>query len=270
MRKICIINQKGGVGKTTTAINVAKNLAMQGKKVLMLDLDPQGNIAACVGVHSHKDMFDILVNGVNPRSCVVHVAENLDLISSRETLTKAEIILVGEPAREKILSRRLKDLTDYDFILIDCPPSLGLLNQNVLIYSDEVMVPVSTDPLGLFGLNNIVQAVEKVNDVFNHKLKITKVVPTMYDQRSRVCKQALQELKNRFPGIVSSPIRVDTKLKEAPKAKQTIFEYCKSSRGAKDYALLAKSLVQTTVEEDPLPVISATTMNTRASAKSNA
>ncbi len=267
MRKICIINQKGGVGKTTTTINIAKHLAMQGKKVLMLDVDPQGNIAACVGVQSHKDMFDILVNGVNPESCIVHVSENLDLISSRETLTKAEIILAGEPAREKTLSRRMKDITDYDFVFIDCAPSLGLINQNVLIYADEVIIPVSTDPLGLYGLNNIVQAVDKVNDVFNHKLKLTKVVPTMYDQRSKICKQALQELRNRFASTVSTPIRVDTKLKEAPKAKQTIFEYARTSRAAKDYAALAKSLLSNAGEDDVVPVLSANTMNARASMK---
>ena len=266
MRKICIINQKGGVGKTTTTINLAKSLAIQGKSVLMLDMDAQGNIAACLGTESHKDMFDIMVNGAKPASCIVSVSENLDLISSRETLTKAEIILVGEPAREKTLSRKMKDIDNYDFIIIDCPPSLGLLNQNVLLYVDEVIVPVSTDPLGLFGLNNIVQAVNKVNEVFNHNLKLTMIVPTLYDQRSKVCKGALQELKNRFPGIVASPIRVDTKLKEAPKAQQTIFEYAKSSRGAKDYKALAKAVLNTK-EEDEMPVLSANVMN-KATVKS--
>jgi len=181
-------------------------------------------------------------------------------------MTKAEIILVGEPAREKILSRKMKTVEDYDFVIIDCPPSLGLLNQNVLIYADEVLVLVSTDPLGIYGLGNIIQAIEKVNDVFNHGLKLIRVVPTMYDQRSKVCKTALQDLKNQFPGLVASPIRVDTKLKEAPKAQQTIFEYAKSSRAAKDYKALAKTVLNEPVE-DNVPVLSATLMN-KASAKS--
>ncbi|MFQ5621361.1 MAG: ParA family protein [Candidatus Nanoarchaeia archaeon] len=266
MRKISIINQKGGVGKTTTTINLAKSLSMQGKKVLILDMDAQGNIAACLGVESRKDMFDILVNSAKPDSCIVEVGENLDLISSRETLTKAEIILVGEPAREKTLSRKMKNVKDYDFIIIDCPPSLGLLNQNVLLYSDEVIVPVSTDPLGIYGLGNIVQAVSKVSEVFNHDLKISMIVPTLYDQRSKVCKEALRELKKRFPGLVASPIRVDTKLKEAPRAQQSIFEYSRSCRGAKDYKALAKSVLNIK-EEDAVPVLSATMMN-KASVKS--
>lgn len=241
---------------------------MQGQRVLIIDLDAQGNLAACVGVQSHKDMFDVLVNGADPRQCIVNVGENLDLISSRETLTKAEIILVGEPAREKTLARKMKDVSDYDFVFIDCPPSLGLLNQNAMMYANEVLVPVSTDPLGLYGLGNIVQAVSKINEVFKHKLRITQVVPTLYDARSKICKEALKQLKADFSGLVSAPIRVDTKLKEAPKAQQTIFEYHKSARGAKDYKALAKLMLNAKSADDDLPVLSANVMNTKASMKS--
>lgn len=238
MRKICMINQKGGVGKTTTIVNLAYGLASAGKRVLIIDLDPQGNVSTCLNARSEHDSYDILMGTQNPSLCVKNVMTNLDLISSKETLTKAEVMLAGEQSRETVLKRRLSTITGYDFVLLDCAPSLGLLNQNAMLYADEIFIPTSTDALGVVGLTTMIKAIEKLNEVFNHRAKITCVIPTLYDTRSKICKTTLQDLKNTFNDLLADPIRMSSKLKEAPKAGKTIFQYDKNGKAAKDYASL--------------------------------
>ncbi len=238
MRKICIINQKGGVGKTTTITNLAFGLESAGKRVLVIDLDPQGNVSTCVNARSDKDIYDVLVNNANASLCVKNVITNLDLISSKETLTKAELMLAGESSRETVLKRKLATISGYDFVLLDCAPSLGLLNQNAMLYADEIFIPTSTDALGVVGLTTMIKAIDKLNEVFNHNAKITCVIPTMYDSRSKICKTTLVDLKNSFNSLLADPIRVSSKLKEAPKFGKSIFEYDKKGHAAKDYALL--------------------------------
>ena len=244
MRKICIINQKGGVGKTTTTVNLAVGLAKAGKKILVLDLDAQGNINTCLPAESKRDMYDLLVENARLRECIASVNENLDIVTSKETLTKAELILVGEQNREKILKKNLGTVSGYDYILLDCPPSLGLLNQNALLYADEAIIPASTDILGLDGLQKISSAIDKINEVFNHDIQISVVVPTMFDSRTKVCKATLKAMNKEFFGSVSDPIRINSKLKEAPGSKKSIFEYAKYSNGAKDYAKLVEMVLR--------------------------
>ncbi len=243
MRRIVVINQKGGVGKTTTVVNLASGLAKLGKKVLLIDLDPQGNVTHSLHKQSDKDIYDILVEGADPKDCIVPVAENLDLISSKETLTKAEMILVGEASRETVLRRKLAPLSGYDFVFLDCPPSLGLLNQNAILYADEIFIPASTDFLALSGLRNMTKAIAKINEVFHHQAKVSKIIPTMYDQRNKVCVEALEEMKKEFSGLLTPEIRVNTKLKEAPKSGTSIFDYAASSHGAEDYNSLVGSIL---------------------------
>ncbi|MBU0461386.1 MAG: AAA family ATPase [Nanoarchaeota archaeon] len=243
MRKICVINQKGGVGKTTTAVNLAVGLANAGKKVLILDLDPQGNINSCLPAESKKDIYDLLVENAKLNECTVQLNENLAIVPSRETLTKAELILVGEQSRETVLKRKLEKLSGYDYVLIDCPPSLGLLNQNAMIFADEAIIPASTDLLGLDGLRKITAALKKINEVFDHDIDISVVVPTMHDSRTKVCREVLKQMNKDFFGIVAEPIRINSKLKEAPGMKQSIFEYAKSSNGAKDYGKLVEMVL---------------------------
>src|SRR3989344_662812 len=125
MRRICIINQKGGVGKTTTAVNLGFGLALEGKKVLIVDLDAQGNISTCLPAESKKDLFDLLIENADVQECISVVRENLHVIKSKETLAKAELILVGEQSRESVLKRKLTNVKGYDYVLLDCPPSLG-------------------------------------------------------------------------------------------------------------------------------------------------
>ncbi len=168
MKKIAVINQKGGVGKTTTTVNLACGLAKDGKKVLIIDLDPQGNISTSLQVTSNPDVYDIIINGVNPQQAYREINGNLFVITSKETLTKAEMILVGETSRETVLRRRFAAISGFDFVFLDCPPSLGLLNQNALLYADEVFIPSATDILSMAGMKSMVLAIEKLNAVFKH------------------------------------------------------------------------------------------------------
>ena len=246
MRRICIINQKGGVGKTTTAVNLGWGLAKEGKKVLIIDLDAQGNISSCLPAESKKDLYDFLVEGADIGECISHVTDNLDVIQSKETLTKAELILVGEQSRETFLKRKLDALKhyNYDYVILDCPPSLGLLNQNAILYSYEAVIPASTDVLGFDGLKKITAAIHKINDVFGHNCMISKIVPTLFDVRNKVCVSTLKQMQSEFYELVSDPIRINAKIKEAPSVKQSIFEYDKTSRGAEDYKNLVKQVAR--------------------------
>ena len=249
MRKIVVINQKGGVGKTTTVVNLAAGLALQGKKVLIIDLDPQGNVSTYLNVSSPKDIHDVLINNVDPKICIVNALENLDVIPSRETLTKAEMILAGEQSRETILKRGLKEIKGYDFVFIDCAPSLGLLNQNAILYANEIFIPASTDILALTGLRNMIKAIEKINDIFSHNAEITKIIPTMFDQRNKVCKDVLAKMQQEWSDLLGEPIRVNSKLKESPGSGTSIFGYDNSCRGAKDYQALVNAVLGKQVME---------------------
>jgi chromosome partitioning protein len=248
MRKICVINQKGGVGKTTTLVNVAAGLAKAGKKVLMIDLDPQGNLGTCVNKTCMHDIYDVIVNGYDPISCIEEVENNLFIISSKETLTKAEMILVGEQSRETVLRRVLAPIAGFDFLFLDCPPSLGLLNQNAMLYADEIIVPASTDILALTGLKTMIKAIYKINEVFEHSAKVSLIVPTMFDKRNRVCKDVLNEMTNEFMEIITDPVHVNSKLKESPAQGKSIFDYDASCRGAEDYNKIVNRILGEQVE----------------------
>ncbi len=243
MRKICVINQKGGVGKTTTTVNLGMGLAREGKKVLIIDLDAQGNVSTCLPAESKKDLFDLLVENADLKECISVVTENLDIIKSKETLAKAELILVGENARETILKRKLQNLAGYDYVLLDCPPSLGLLNQNAMLFANEALIPASTDILGLDALRKMRHIIEKINEVFGHSLVVSKVVPTLYDVRNKVCNSCLKQMQSEFYELVSDPVRVNATLKEAPAEKKSIFDYANASRGAEDYRRLVKHVL---------------------------
>jgi len=244
MRKICIINQKGGVGKTTTTVNLAAGLSRNGKKVLIIDLDPQGSVATCIKQETTKNLYHILVENADIKECINHIGMNLDVINSDYNLAKAEQILIGEPARESILTRKFGELDEYDYILLDCPPSLRLLTQNALYFANEAIIPVSTDVLGYDGLIKMIQVITDFNKVFNHNLVVTKIIPTMFDVRNNICKEFLDRMYAEFTCYLTTvPIRVNTKLKEAPKAKVSIFTYDHKSSGAEDYWKIVKSVI---------------------------
>ena len=243
MRKICIINQKGGVAKTTTAVNLASGLSREGKRVLLVDMDAQGGIKTSFNCDDQPDMHDILVEGINATEAIRPLGKGLDVITSKETLTRTELILTNEKNRETLLKRKFEVIENYDYVIIDCPPSLGILTQNVLLYADEAFIPVSTDYLGLDGLKRISKTIERINNVFDHKIRITKIIPTLFDKRNKICRKTLDQIRSEYYEVVSEPIRIDTKLKEAPSMGKSIFSYALRSRGAKDYSRLIQSVI---------------------------
>ncbi len=243
MRTICIINQKGGVGKTTTAVNLAAGLSRNEKKVLLVDLDPQGNIDTSLRVKSDYDVYDALIGSIPIYDAIVNVAKNLDIITSKETLTKAEYYLSRNPESRMLLKETLGKINGYDFIIVDCPPSLGILNQNALAFCREAFVPVSTDFLGYDALVKMNDVIKSIKKNYGNDIKITKIIPTMYDKRNKICKETLNTIQQEFPEFTSYPIRINSKLKEAPKYGKSIFSYANSSPGAKDYGKLVEDVL---------------------------
>lgn len=248
MRRIAVLNQKGGTGKTTTSVNVAAGLADAGFRVLLMDLDAQGNVAVSLGLSAKKTMYHILVDGVHPADCLVKVNDNLDCLCSNTSLAQAEVKLVNARERNKVLLRRMQGLTNYDYVIMDCGPSLSVLNQNALTYADNILIPVSCDYLSLVGVKQILRTLKKVNELLLTPVSILGVVPTFYDMRTRISVEAVNTLKAYFKERVLPPIRVNTRLKEAPSHKKTIFEYAPDSRGAQDYRQLVERIVALSAE----------------------
>ncbi len=243
MRTICVMNHKGGVGKTTTAVNLAAGLSRKGRKVLLIDLDPQGNVDVSLKVRAENNIFDAMTGDAMLSSCIVNVGKNFDIISSTETLAKAEHYLYRQDDSRMLLRGLLSGINGYDYMIIDCPPSLGILNQNVLAFVKEVFVPTSTDFLGFDAVKKMESIVSKINETYNTDCRITKVIPTLYDRRNRICKDTLRDINERFETLTSLPIRMNSKLKEAPKKGKSIFRYARSSPGAKDYGSLVDEVI---------------------------
>jgi chromosome partitioning protein len=243
MRTICIYNHKGGVGKTTTAINLAAGLSRVGKRVLLVDLDPQGNIDVSLKLKAQYDIYDAMKGDIPIQQCIVNLATNFDVITSRETLTKAEFHLAAQSNSKMLLRDLLSNITGYDYLLIDCPPSLGVLNQNVLAFCKEAFVTVSTDYLGFDALKKMDIVLKKIKESYGNDIKLSRIIPTLYDRRNKICKETYNDIKTRYPEIVSTPIRYNSKLKEAPKHGKSIFKYARSSIGAKDYVKVVEEVV---------------------------
>lgn len=244
IRRIAVLNQKGGTGKTTTSVNVSAALAQRGHRVLLMDLDAQGNVAVSLGLNAQRSMYDVIVDGVHPADCIVNVAENLDALISNTSLAQAEVRLVNARDRTRVLANRMGAITNYDFIVMDCGPSLSVLNQNALTFADDILIPVSCDYLSLVGVKQILRTLKKVNEHLLHPVNILGVVPTFFDVRTRISVEAVNTLKAYFKDRVTPPIRVNTRLREAPSHKKTIFEYAPDSSGARDYLRLVDRLLE--------------------------
>lgn len=242
-RRIAVFNHKGGTGKTTTAVNLAAGLAETGKRVLLIDADGQGNVGASLGIRGEKTLYHVLVVGADAAEAAVPVRQNLDVLTSNELLAAAEVSLATKPNRDRVLRERLGErVHGWDVVVIDCAPALSLMNQNVLVYADSVIVPVSCDYLSLVGVRQVLRTLRNVKDMLGHELKMLGVIPTFYDVRNRISREAITALTEHFGERCLTPIRVNTKLREAPSAKQTIFEYAPDSNGARDYLTLVQHI----------------------------
>ena len=239
-RAIAVMNQKGGTAKTTTSVSVAAGLAERGFKTLLIDLAAQGNVGVSLGIRGPKSLYNVLVEGMRPEDVSVPVRKNLDVITADRSVAAAEIELVGKRDRARVLRRRgagiIAPSSPYDYIIMDCAPSLSLLNQNPLTFAKEVLVPVSCDYLALVGVKQILTTLKHVNEVLLHPVQVLGVLPTFYDKRMRIAKEAMAAMQAHFKERVLPPIRVNARLKEAPSHKRTIFEYAPDSNGAIDYA----------------------------------
>lgn len=247
MRVISVLNQKGGVGKTTSTINLAAAIARSGKSVLVIDLDPQANATSGLGLDKAKteqSIYNVLIDGEAAAEIITptHV-DNLMLLPATPSLAAAEQELVAVMARESVLKQALGPLS-FDYIFIDCPPSLGLLSINALVASDSVLVPVQTEFYALEGLGLLMQTIQRVQAGLNPGLKLLGVVMTMVDSRNALNKQVIDEVKKHFGEYVfDTVIPRNVRLAEAPSFGKTVFEHDRWSKGARAYKALAKEVV---------------------------
>lgn len=236
-RGIAIFNHKGGTGKTTTSVTLAAGLAARGKRVLLIDTDAQGNVGVSLGLKAERTLYHVLVMGLSGKDAVTNVRPNLDVIPSNETLAAAELYLAGRQNRDRVLASRLHAVAEgYDHVIVDCSPSLSLMNQNALCLVDSVLVPVACDYLSLVGMRQVIKTVKSVNQLLHHPVRIWGILPTFYDARAKICHEAVETLKTHFGDRCLRPVRQAIKVKEAPAQGQTLWEYAPGSVAAEDYA----------------------------------
>lgn len=249
-KKIAIINQKGGVGKTTTAVNLGTYLAKSGKKVLLLDLDPQGNATSGFGFNKEEIkgcVYNVLIDGVSIHRVRKETRQpKLHLAPASMNLAAAEIELVSQLAREHKLKLALAEVGEgYDYVLIDCPPSLGLLTVNGLVASDSVLIPVQAEYYALEGLGQLLTTIKRVRSSLNPNLELLGVLVTMYDKRTTLSRQVEEELKKHFGvRVFDAVIPRSIRLAEAPSHGKAIVDYDKFSKGAGAYKNLAKEVIK--------------------------
>lgn len=249
VRVVAVANQKGGVGKTTTAVNVAACLAQSGERVLLVDMDPQGNATSGLGVDHRRvevGIYDVLLDGIAlPRAYRQTAVPNLTLVPAGPDLAGAEIELVDKPAREARLRQALSEESEkYGLVLIDCPPSLGLLTLNALTAAEGVLIPIQCEYYALEGVSQLLSALQRVRQSLNPDLSILGIVLTMYDGRTNLSLQVAEQVKRAFRGrVLRSAVPRNVRLSEAPSHGLPIGLYDGRSRGAEIYADVAKEVL---------------------------
>lgn len=246
---IAIVNQKGGVGKTTTAINLAAALGAKGRRVLLVDIDPQGNTTSGMGVNKRElklSSYDAIIRGANVRKLLLQTDfANVTLLPSSMDLAGAELELVELPARESRLKNTLLPIKqDYDFILLDCPPSLGLITLNGLCAADTLLVPIQCEYYALEGLSQLMSTVRQIKRLYNPLLELEGVLLTMYDGRLNLTQQVVAEVKRFFPKkVYATVIPRNIRLSEAPSYGQPVLYYDRASKGSEAYNNLAAEMI---------------------------
>ena len=248
-RIIAIANQKGGVGKTTTAINLSASLASLGQKVLALDMDPQGNMTSGLSVNKDEvenTVYDLIIGNIGIEECICkEVYENLDVLPSNVNLSAAEIELIGVDNKEYIIKNEVEKVKDrYDYIIIDCPPALSMLTINAMTTANSVLVPIQCEYYALEGLSQLIHTRELVQERLNPKLEIEGVVFTMYDARTNLSLQVVENVKDNLnQNIYKTIIPRNVRLAEAPSYGMPINLYDPKSSGAESYLLLAEEVI---------------------------
>lgn len=246
MRKIQIQNFKGGVGKTTTAVNLAHGLVLRGRKTLLVDLDHQGNSADMLGLKISKTqptLYNLLVEDLAYDEVVMEARPGLFLIPSDKRTALAENIIAAQAGRELLLRVRLAPLNGYDYVILDCPPALNVLHNNALLYSDEILLPVDMDRLALQGAKGILDSAAELAKVFNERAELCGILPTFVDRRTNITHQALQMIQVTYGDKMLPVVRSDARFRQAAAHGKTIFEYDAHSKGAEDYAAVVAAVL---------------------------
>jgi chromosome partitioning protein len=248
IRAITIANQKGGVGKTTTAVNLAASMGLFHKKTLLIDVDPQGNATSGLGI-SKKNLkntsYNVLIDGSEAEDAIIETDfESLYIIPSSLDLAAADIEMVDLPERESRLKNALVHIKDdFEYIIIDCPPSIGLVTTNALNFCDSIIIPAQCEFYSLEGISQLTHAIERIKSRYNPQLKIEGVLLTMYDGRLKITEQVAEELRKHFPGrVFKTVIHRGVRLSEAPSHGQPAFYFCQNCKGSQDYIDLAEEI----------------------------
>jgi chromosome partitioning protein len=244
-KTVSILNQKGGVGKTTTAVNLSACIGDKDKKVLLVDVDPQGNTTSGFGIDKRKtklSSYDILVGEKKAENVIIHTEfKNIDIIPSNMDLAGAELEIIDKKGRESLLKNALAPVWDkYDYVFLDCPPSLGLITLNALTASDTFLVPIQCEYYALEGLSQLMSTVRQIKRLYNQYIELEGVLLTMYDGRLNLTRQVVEEVKKFFPKkVYSTTIPRNVRLSEAPSFGQPIIYFDRASKGSEAYNALA-------------------------------
>lgn len=240
MRKIAVVNQKGGTGKTTTTGNLAAGLAMRGRRVLMIDLDVQGNLSIWFNITSGRSLCDVVIDNMPVESCIRKIRENLFLLPGGSGIIEIEPVFYNNPDSGSIIASKFEGVLDYDYIFLDCAPSWSPLNQDALLFADEMFIPTSMEYLAMVGIRQIVNNVVAFRESSGKTIQVSLIIPTFFASRQRKDREVIESLKRHFQDSVADPIRTNVKLSEAVSYHKTIFEYDEKSIGAEDYRKLVE------------------------------